>query len=113
MAPHIVPGDHRISLSHGGLDRSYLLHLAPAPAPLPLVMMLHGAGGSADFAVDETGWSRLADHAGFAIAYPEAVAVKPHEAPKFLTNPQEWHDGSGRGRHDDVGFLLAVLDDIA
>jgi polyhydroxybutyrate depolymerase len=75
-------------------------------------MMLHGAGGSADFAADETGWSRLAEAERFAVVYPEGLPVKPHKAPKFLTNPQEWNDGSGRGRHDDVGFLLAVLDDL-
>ena len=102
----------RVSLPHGGLDRSYLLHCPPAPGPLPLVMMLHGAGGSAEFAADETGWSKLADREGFAVVYPEAVAARPHKAPKFLTNPQEWNDDSGRGRHDDVGFLLAVLDDL-
>lgn len=76
-------------------------------------MMLHGAGGSAEFAAEESGWSRLADAAGFAVVYPEGVPVKPHKAPKFLTNPQEWNDGSGRGRNNDVGFLLAVLDDLA
>lgn len=108
-----APGDHRARLPHGGLDRSYLLHVPPAPGPFPLVVMLHGAGGSADFAADETGWSGLADREGFAVAYPEGVAVRPEKVPKFLTNPQEWHDGSGRGRHDDVGFLLAVLDDLA
>jgi polyhydroxybutyrate depolymerase len=75
-------------------------------------MMIHGAGGSAEFAADETGWSRLADRDGFVVVYPEGVAVRPHKAPKFLTNPQEWNDGSGHGRHDDVGFLLAVLDDL-
>lgn len=75
-------------------------------------MMLHGAGGSAEFAAEETGWSRLADTAGFAVVYPEGVPVKPLKAPKFLTNPQEWNDGSGRGKHDDVGFLLAVQDDL-
>jgi polyhydroxybutyrate depolymerase len=74
-------------------------------------MMIHGAGGSAEFAADETGWSLLADREGFAVVYPDGMPVKPHKAPKFLTNPQEWNDGSGRGRHDDVGFLLAVLDD--
>ena len=76
-------------------------------------MMIHGAGGSADFAVDETGWSRLADAARFAVVYPEGMPAKPDKAPKFLTNPQEWNDGSGRGRHDDVGFLLAILDNLA
>jgi polyhydroxybutyrate depolymerase len=113
MSREIPPGSDRIRLAHGGIDRSYLLHVPPAPGPHPLVMMLHGAGGSAEFAADETGWSRLADAQGFAVVYPEGVPVKPHKAPKFRTNPQEWNDGSGRGRHDDVGFLLAVLDDVA
>src|SRR3954469_13705971 len=112
MSRALPPGDHRVSLPHGGLDRSYLLHVPTNPGPLPLVMMLHGAGGSAEFAADETGWSRLADVERFAVVYPEGGPVKPHKAPKFLTNPQEWNDVSGRGRHDDVGFLLAVLDDL-
>jgi polyhydroxybutyrate depolymerase len=76
-------------------------------------MMLHGAGGSADFAVAETGWSDLADRDGFAVVYPEGMAVRPDKPAKFLTNPQEWNDGSGHGRHDDVGFLVAVLADLA
>jgi len=78
-----------------------------------MVMMLHGAGGSADFAADETGWSELADRELFAVVYPEGLAVWPERPPKFLTNPQEWNDGSDRGRHDDVGFLSAVLDHLA
>jgi polyhydroxybutyrate depolymerase len=104
--------EERVFISHGGLDRSYIIRVPPPKPPHRLVMMLHGAGGSAQFAADETGWSRLADAAGFAVVYPEGVPVKPLKAPKFLTNPQEWNDGSGRGRHDDVGFLLAILDDL-
>jgi polyhydroxybutyrate depolymerase len=113
MSGSLSPGDHRVSLTHGELDRSYLLHVPSAPGPLPLVMMLHGAGGSADFAADETGWSALADQEGFAVVYPEGLAARPGKAPKFLTNPQEWTDGSGRGKRDDVGFMTTVLDDVA
>jgi poly(3-hydroxybutyrate) depolymerase len=109
----IAPGNHRASLRHDGLDRSYLLHLPKAAAPLPLVVMLHGSGGSADFAADETGWSELADAESFGVVYPEGLPARRGKAPKFLTNPQEWNDGSGRGRHDDVGFLTAVLDHLA
>jgi polyhydroxybutyrate depolymerase len=76
-------------------------------------MMLHGAGGSAELAAVETGWSRLADAEGFAVVYPEGLAVRVDKRPKFLTNPQEWNDGSGRGRHDDVGFLNTILDNLA
>jgi polyhydroxybutyrate depolymerase len=76
-------------------------------------MMIHGAGGSADFAVEETGWSQLADSEGFAVLYPEGWPARKERAPKFLTNPQEWNDGSGRGGHDDVGFLTAAIDHVA
>ena len=76
-------------------------------------MMLHGAGGSADFAAVETRWSQLAETERFAVVYPEGLPVELDKPAKFLTNPQEWNDGSGRGRHDDVGFLSAVLDRIA
>jgi polyhydroxybutyrate depolymerase len=99
-------------VSHGGVQRFYLLHVPAGPGPFPLVMMLHGAGGSAELAALETGWSRLADSKDFAVVYPEGVAVRPDRPSKFFTNPQEWNDGSGRGRHDDVGFLDAVLDNL-
>jgi polyhydroxybutyrate depolymerase len=75
--------------------------------------MLHGAGGSGEFAAEETGWSRLADREEFAVAYPEGLPVRSDKVPKFLTNPQEWTDGSRRGGADDVGFLSAVLDNVA
>ena len=67
------PGDHRILLPHGGFQRSYQLHIPPVAGPFPLVVMLHGAGGDAEFAAEETGWSKLADSEGFAVVYPEAV----------------------------------------
>jgi polyhydroxybutyrate depolymerase len=104
--------DRRVSIPHAGVLRHYLLHAPPTDGPLPLVMMLHGAGGSAGFAAEETGWSKLADSAGFAVVYPEGMPVRPDKKPKFLTNPQAWNDGSGRGRHDDSGFLLAILEDL-
>jgi polyhydroxybutyrate depolymerase len=108
-----APGSHRYRLPHEGFDRSFVLHRPPVAGPTPLMMMLHGAGGSALFAVEETGWSDLADEQGFTVVYPEGIAARPEKKAKFLTNPQEWNDGSGRGRHDDVGFLLAVLDRLA
>ncbi|HKA05603.1 MAG TPA: PHB depolymerase family esterase [Gemmataceae bacterium] len=106
-------GDHRVDIPQGGINRSLLLHVPPQSGPFPLVMMIHGAGGSADFAADETGWSQLADREGFAVVYPEGQATRRDKTPKFLTNPQEWNDGSGRGDHDDVGFLSTLLDRLA
>ena len=89
--PYLVS---RVSFAHDGLDRSYLLYIPPTPRPIPLVMMLHGAGGSADFSAVETRWSELTAVERFAVVYPEGIAVQPGQPSKFLTNPQKWNDGN-------------------
>lgn len=102
---------HVVALRHEGIDRAYRIDLPARASGAPAVMMLHGAGGSAEFAADETGWSQLGRQHSFAVIYPEGMAVRPDRPPKFLTNPQEWNDGSGRGRFNDVDFLTAIVDD--
>jgi len=97
------------SLQVGGLARSYLLH-APsslaAGSPAPLVVVFHGGSGSPSGVDRLTRWSALADRQGFLVAYPEGVGF-------------HWNDGrttvaSGAGpQADDVGFVAAMLDDIA
>lgn len=81
------------------------------------MLFLHGTGGTAAWADGETGWSALAQRAGFALALPEGMPIHPDKPPKFLTNPQRWNDGwtrPGDWLHtgaDDVGFLAAVIQD--
>ncbi len=97
-------GSPMIPLSHGGLGRPYLLH-APttlAPGNVPLVVELHGRGID-PVAFDRwTGFTALADQAGFVLAMPSAVG-------------EIWNDGRYpelmRDGPDDVGYLLAVIDD--
>lgn len=91
-------------------------HLGSDPAR-PLVVMLHGTGGSAEFAAEETRWADLADEANFLVAFPDALPVDPTSPPSFLTNPKRWNDGSTRPgdpfhtEFDDVAFLQMVIDD--
>jgi len=79
--------------------------------------MLHGTGGTALLAIEETRLAEFADRAGFAVAFAEGLAVNPELPAKFLSNPQRWNDGSTRAGHplhtdnDDVGFLAAVVAD--
>jgi len=95
-------------------SRFVLLHRPPGQQ-LPLLLMLHGTGGTAQFAADETRWPEFADRHGFAVAYPDGLPVNPNEPVRFLTNPQRWNDGStkpGQTFHattDDVGFLAASI----
>lgn len=98
--------------------RRYLLHGAdPSGPPLPLVLVLHGTGGSAEFAAEETRWGELADELGLLAAFPDGLPVDPASPPAFLSNPRRWNDGSTRpgdplhADTDDVAFLSAVIAD--
>ncbi len=46
--------------------------------------------------------------------YPEGTSPAPAQPPSFLNNPLRWNDGSPNGSTaDDVGFLEAMLDELA
>ncbi|MEZ4412241.1 MAG: PHB depolymerase family esterase [Gemmatimonadales bacterium] len=100
--------------------RRALLREPPGPDTgrrRPAVMLLHGAGGTAKLALENTGWTRIADREGLLLVYPEGTRRDPAAPPKFLQNPQAWNDGSGRGHTartgvDDVGFLAALIDQL-
>lgn len=101
-----IAGRAIIPLSYDGIDRPYLLQVpqeaTTSAVQLPLVLQLHGRGIDAITFDRMTGFGALADEAGFALAMPSAVG-------------EIWNDGrdaapEGR-RPDDVGYLMAVLDD--
>lgn len=103
------PTGHRRYRLHG-------THLGRG-SPRSLVVMLHGTGGSAEFAADETRWAACADEHNFLVAFPDGLPVDPSLPPSFLTNPKRWNDGSTRPGDpfhsdvDDVSFIQAVIDD--
>jgi polyhydroxybutyrate depolymerase len=117
FAPDRLASVERIALEIGGVRREYLLSRVEPNAArrTPLVLFLHGTGAIADWADDETGWSRLAERERFAVAIPQALTPNPAQPPRFLTNPPHWNDGSTAIDHrpDDVEFLAAVMDDAA
>jgi polyhydroxybutyrate depolymerase len=102
-APSGLPGDASRTIAVGATSRSYLLHIPSAyhaGRPTPLVLVFHGGGGHAAGIAPHTGFSRLADRAGFVVAYPEGLGGR-------------WNDGRGiAATHDDVGFVRTLLDTL-
>lgn len=115
------PGQHTLTLTVAGLERTYIVHVPPSydsRRPLPLVVMLHGGGGTAKAAIWETGWTEKADRAGFLAVFPNAMSRDPSRRSSFATNPQLWNDGSdrfypGQKAPDDISFITALLDDLS
>ena len=108
----LEPGDHWLSVRHEGRARRYLVHVPPAAASgraLPLLLSFHGAGGSAAGQQRFSQTDAVADREGFFVVYPEGT-----DSGGLLV----WNAGTCcgprvAGQVDDVGFALAVVDDLA
>lgn len=112
-AAQVEAGDHWRSLSFGGGERRYLVHIPPSydgRSPVPLVMVLHGGGGNAESAVRMTGFSDKADREGF-------IAVYPNGTGRLRDRVLTWNSGNCCGyaldqRVDDVGFVRALIREV-
>jgi len=108
VAPHgFTTGSTTHVLNFRGLDRSYLLYIPEeVQNPAPLVVMMHGGFGSAQQAERSYGWDELADSAKFVVAYPDGVGRAWNVNGGCCGRP-------GRESIDDVGFINAVVADVA
>lgn len=100
----VAAGAGADSLVHGGVARSYALHVPPGAAkPFPLFVALHPDGSTVSQFRRSSGLDAAADAVGAAVTYPQGIEA-------------HWNDGrrSGDGSPvlggDDVGFLLALVD---
>jgi polyhydroxybutyrate depolymerase len=104
---HLSPGDYNLSLTTGGANRTYILHVPTAynGAPLPLVYVLHGRGGSAQSMVTGTKMNLVADQKNFFVVYPNGTG-----------NPRAWNNGIlpllVGSTVDDVAFFRALTADL-
>jgi polyhydroxybutyrate depolymerase len=97
------------TLTHGGRQRTYLVHDFGRGRPAPVVLVLHGGGGNGANAVKMTGFDRVASREGLIAVYPEGTSVQTRF--RMLT----WNAGhccasAMDGRVDDVGFIGALID---
>lgn len=97
------------TLAQGEARRSYILFAPDAPrAPadgFALLVALHGGGGTAEQMMAFSRFNAIAAREGFAVVYPQGTG-------------RRWNDGRvfrGRGETDtdDVGFVRAVVADVA
>lgn len=78
-AAGLEPGNHRVSIQHGGRPRSYIVHVPPAARDgqsLPVVLSFHGGGGNAENQQKYSRMDPVADVEGFlAVEASDRVAV--------------------------------------
>ena len=109
----LAAGNHNLSMTVDGLERTYILHVpSAASAPLPLMIVLHGTYGTGRKMQLGLGFDPYADQHGFYVAYPDAYQ-KPDER-----ETARWNDGRGTLESsladiDDVKFIVGMVDEIA
>jgi len=111
----LAPGEYDFSFSHGGSSRYYLVRVPPhaaSGAPLPLLLALHGGGGNAEQYKAESGFDDVGAREGALVVHPGGSGLL---ARTLLT----WNAGTdccgfALDRDvDDVGFLLALVEELA
>lgn len=102
-------GDSEHTLTVGGLERSYVLHLPPGydpSRPAPLVLAFHGITLDAYEMMRISGLNAQSNAAGFIVVYPNAYGEQ-----------RSWNGGhccgeAARDNVDDVGFVRALIEEL-
>lgn len=113
-SPGLPAGKTTRTLTHDGLERSYILYVPTSinwDAPVPLVFVFHGGTGNAQSAIAMSGFNDVADQNGFILIYPNGTGRLSDD--KLLT----WNGGDCCGFAqekdvDDVGFVRAVVTEL-
>lgn len=95
------------TMQHGGLTRSYIVHLPPGFSPEqrhPLVMALHPALSSGQSFQSSSGWDGVSDLSGAVVVYPNG-GNQAGTMGQFTWNDWEFSGESP----NDVSFLSALI----
>jgi len=103
-------GDHALSLTHDGTERTYVLHIPPGldpSQPVPLVLAFHGVSLNASEMMRISGFNSQSDASGFILVYPEGTG-----------DTSSWNGGhccgtAARDNVDDVGFVRALIGELS
>lgn len=110
-AASLPAGNHTFRLQFGGKNREYIIHVpGGATAALPLLLAFHGGGGEAEGFQKYAGLDAVSDREKFLVVYPYGTGVFPR---RLLTwNAGECCGPAMNNKVDDVGFTMAVIDDV-
>ena len=110
-----LAGDFSHTLEFEGRTRRYEVHTPPnwveGQTTLPVVFNLHGGGGTAQAARQQTKMDATADANGFIVVYPEGTG--PVEGKLYTWNAGICCGYAVANKINDVGFISAALDDVA
>jgi polyhydroxybutyrate depolymerase len=97
-------GNETLAIQSGGLNRTFIVHLAPSYGiqPQALVINYHGYQNTALRTAQRTNMGAEADKAGFILVFPQGV-----------DNPPTWNAGVGAhgptGNANDVQFTIDLI----
>jgi len=114
LTPSPAPGDHTATLKYGGRERSAIVHVprhALERRVLPVIINFHGGGGHGVSQKEYSLLDALAESENFITVYPNGTG---RLSGRLLT----WNAGSCcaysvLNRIDDVGFVRALIDELA
>lgn len=104
----LSPGNFTFNMTFGGQSRSFNLHVPGSYTgrfPVPLVLDLHGLGSNATQQAYISGFREKSDKVGFLVAYPQGIGGS--------WNAYGCCGTADLSNIDDVGFLKAVVNQIA
>src|SRR5262245_9915951 len=73
----LVPGETTMSMTIGGQNRTFLVHVPPSYTgrfPVPLVLDLHGLTGTSGQQANLSGFREKSDEVGFIVVWPQGVS---------------------------------------
>jgi polyhydroxybutyrate depolymerase len=108
--------EYSFSLFHGGLRRSYTVHLPPGyrrRTPLPVIIAFHGGGGTAEGTVSYYALNGKADSENFIVVYPQGTGKKILGKVFGSWNGGRCCPPASRNNVDDVGFVAQMLDELS
>ena len=96
------------TLTHDGVKRTFILYIPASymqTKNVPLLINMHGLKGTAESQMNYGDFRPISEREGFIIVHPQGLNDDQGRS--------HWNFNPGRDTVDDVGFLLALIDQVS